>query len=437
MERREFLQRAGLSIGAATATGFMPRLAMGEESPPATKPVELNDWKRIRAQFPLAPDKIHLTTFFLSSHPHSVAAAIERHRKGFDNDPVGYFHEYLREGEPRCRAVAAEYMGVEPEEIALTDSTTMGLGLIYGALDLKPDQEIVSTTHDHYSTQVALQHRAQRTGAKVREISLYDDPAKASVDEILARTRKAITDRTRVLAVTWVHSCTGVKLPIAAMARVVSEVNKNRDEADRVLFCVDGVHGFGVENVTMSDLGCDFFIAGTHKWIFAPRGTGLVWGRPSAWKSVHPVIPSFGLNYEAWMGYMDRSEVPIGDLMTPGGFHSFEYRWAVAEAFQFHQQIGKARVEKRIHELNTLAKTALAKLPHVTLHTPITPELSSGIICFEVKGVGGEDVVQRLAAKGIIASTSPYRVSYPRIAPSLINNEEEIERTLSEIRAMA
>lgn len=437
MKRREFLQRAGLSIGAATATGFVPRLAMGEDRPHVTEPVDLNDWKRIRDLFPLASDKIHLTTFFLASHPRPVSEAIERHRKSFDKDPVGYFHQYLREGEPRCRAVAAEYMGVEPDQIALTDSTTMGLGLIYGALNLKPNQEIVSTTHDHYSTQVALQHRADRTGAKVREIALYDDAAKASVDEIVARTRKAITDRTRVLAVTWVHSSTGVKLPIAAMARVVSEVNKQRDEGDRVLFCVDGVHGFGIEDVTMGDLGCDFFIAGTHKWIFGPRGTGLVWGRPSAWKSVHPVIPSFGLNYEAWLGQMDRSEVPTGDLMTPGGFHSFEHRWAVAEAFKLHQQIGKARVEKRIHELNTIAKTAMAKMPHVTLHTPVSPGLSSGIICFEVKGVGGEDVVQRLAAKGIIASTSPYRVSYPRIAPSLINNESELERTMSEIRAMA
>ena len=61
-------------------------------------------------------------------------------------------------------------------------------------------------------------------------------------------------------------------------------LNKKRAEADRVLLCVDGVHGFGVEQESVGDLGCDFFVAGCHKWMFGPRGTGIVWGRADAWK---------------------------------------------------------------------------------------------------------------------------------------------------------
>src|SRR5690606_11780226 len=104
------------------------------------------------------------------------------------------------------------------------------------------------------------------TGATVKRISLYDEPAKAGTDEIISRMLAGINDHTRVLAVTWVHSSTGVKLPIAEMAQALEQLNAARDTGDRVLFCVDGVHGLGIEDISIEELGCDFFMAGTHKW---------------------------------------------------------------------------------------------------------------------------------------------------------------------------
>ncbi|MGE0683093.1 MAG: aminotransferase class V-fold PLP-dependent enzyme, partial [Candidatus Binatia bacterium] len=131
---------------------------------------------------------------------------------------------------------------------------------------------------------------------------MYQQPATASQEEIVDTLVKAVQPRTRVVAVTWVHSSTGVKLPIRRMAEALATINATRSEADRVLLCVDGVHGFGVENVHLADLGCDFFIAGCHKGIFGPRGTGLVWGKPEAWPLAPEIIPSFSLEaYRAWL----------------------------------------------------------------------------------------------------------------------------------------
>ena len=331
MLRRDFVTKAGLLLGAAPAIGTLPSSAfLHRGAAPAFDP---SRWAEVRDQFALTRSRIHMATFLLASHPRVVADAIERHRRAFDEDPVHHWHEHFMTAEPAQRAAAGKYLGANPDHIALTDSTTMGLGLIYGTLQLGAGQEIVTTTHDHYSTEMSLRHRAERTGASVRQVSLYDDPAAASVDQAVSRLLTAITDRTRVLAVTWVHSSTGVKLPIAEMARALHEVNASRDEEDRVLLCVDGVHGLGIEDVNVGDLGCDFFIAGTHKWLFGPRGTGIVWGGPEAWKRVAPVVPSFGVSYGVWLGFVPADQVPIGDRMTPGGFHSFEHRWALAEAF--------------------------------------------------------------------------------------------------------
>lgn len=68
------------------------------------------------------------------------------------------------------------------------------------------------------------------------------------------------------------HSSTGLKMPVRRIADALAEINAGRSEADRVLLVVDGVHGFGVEDETVAQMGCDFFVAGTHKWIFGPRG---------------------------------------------------------------------------------------------------------------------------------------------------------------------
>jgi selenocysteine lyase/cysteine desulfurase len=185
----------------------------------------------------------------------------------------------------------------------------------------------------------------------------------------------------------------------------------------------------------VSELGCDFLVAGTHKWMFGPRGTGLVWGHSKAWPIAHATIPTFsGQAYELWMQNKSSKDLPPSVHMSPGGFHSFEHRWALDEAFTFHQTIGKPRVTQRIYELNQQMKQGLATMPHITLHTPMSQDLSAGIVCFEVTGMGPRQVVEKLRQRDIIGSVTPYATKYARVAPSLLNSPVEIEKTLREIR---
>jgi isopenicillin-N epimerase len=431
MGRRNFLVRTGLTLSAAVLAEACSRTLASQQTPQN----RFTNWEDLRAQFPLSPRLIHLAGFFLSSHPTPVREAIERHRAGLDADPIGYWYEHEEKQEATVLRTAADYLGADSTDIALTDSTTMGLGLLYGGLQLRAGQEILTTTHDHYSTETALRLRAERTGATVRQIPLYRALKTLSRDELVDSLRKSITPATRIVAVTWVHSSTGLKLPIHEMALAIQSINHSRDERDRVVFCVDGVHALGVEDFRLNELGCDFLIAGTHKWMFGPRGTGLVWGHPTAWPIAHATIPTFsGQAYELWMENKSSKELPQSVHMTPGGFHSFEHRWALDQAFTFHQAIGKSKVTQRIYELNQQMKQGLAAMPHVTLHTPMSQDLSAGIVCFEVAGMEPRAVVEKLRQRGIVGSVTPYATKYARLAPSLLNSPREIETTLGEIR---
>ena len=129
--------------------------------------------------------------------------------------------------------------------------------------------------------------------------------------------------------------------------------------------------------------------------------------------------------------------LPPAVYMTPGGFHSFEHRWALDQAFLFHQALGKSRVTRRIQDLNDQLKQGLAGMRGVTLHTPLSHDLSAGIVCFELSGMSPQQAVTELRRRGIVASVTPYATQYARMAPGLLNSEAEMETVLKEIRGLA
>jgi isopenicillin-N epimerase len=436
MNRRDFMSHSGLLFGASMFS--LPHaVSMIARTKTTTDSSALNNWVAVRDQFTLDPQLIHMAGFYLASHPAPVREAIERHRNGFDANPLEYHHDNAMRFELAALDAAGRYLGVDPAGIAMTDSTTMGLGLIYNSIELKPDQEVLTTTHDHYATWRSLELRTERSGATVRRISLYEREEDATADAMVDKLVTAITPRTRLIAVTWVHSGTGVKLPIAAMSRAITQINRNRNADDQILLSVDGVHGLGIEQESLSELGCDIFIAGTHKWMFGPRGTGLVYATPRARQLLKPTIPPFPPVVFSDMSEAElESRVTWGMQMSPGGFHSFEHRWAVTEAFTMHEEIGKAAVTSRTHALNRQIKESLAKMPHITMHTPMSDEVSAGMVCFEVNGMSPAEVVARLRERSIVASTTPYAVTYARLSAAIFNTEQEIERSISAVHAL-
>ncbi|OLC78554.1 MAG: aminotransferase class V, partial [Deltaproteobacteria bacterium 13_1_40CM_4_68_19] len=304
---------------------------------------------------------------------------------------------------------------------------------------LRPGDEVLVTTHDHFSHHEAIRFATERNGASVRKFALFDEASTATVDGIVTRVHDAVRPATRVLGITWVHSSTGMRLPVRQIAEALREVNRGRAGNERVLLVVDGVHGLGAADETVAAMGCDFFCAGAHKWIFGPRGTGIVWARAENWARLKPLIPSFSDSelFTAWTEERPPAGPSNANQVTPGGFLAFEHQWAMGAAFRMHQQMGRARVAGRIRELNGRCKAGLQEIRAVKLHTPLDPELSAGICCFEVEGLSPDAVVKALLARKIVASTSPYKVSYARLAAGLFNTPKEVDTAVAAVRTLA
>jgi isopenicillin-N epimerase len=439
VSRRQFLAGNAAAVAAALCSR---RLIAAVEAATPSLP-RLDDWETVRRQFRLSPDYLHFASFFVVSHPRPVEHAIEGFRRAIDDNPFlvvehGLFGEEHENLILRVQQDVAAYLGGRPQEVAITGNTTTSLALVYHGLPLKLGEEVLTTAHDHYSHHESIRLATQRAGATMRKVPLFARSEAASVDEIVSSVRAAVRPETRVLGVTWVHSSSGIRLPIRAIAAALAEVNRQRAEGDRVLLVVDGVHGLGAVDETVAEMGCDFFCAGTHKWMLAPRGTGIIWAPEANWALLRPTVPSFASEeaYVAWMQDREPGRTTAGMAM-PGGFHAYEHQWAMSAAFRMHEEIGRARIAERIADLNEQVKDGLAQIPGVRQHTPRARALSAGLTAFEVEGKAPEEVVRGLLSRGVIASTSPYAVSYVRLAPSLVNNPEEVERALAAVRVVA
>ncbi|KAB0511217.1 aminotransferase class V-fold PLP-dependent enzyme [Pseudomonas extremorientalis] len=415
-DRRTFLKQAGV---------FAASLPLGAALLPQAiaAPASNDPWTGFKQLFNQDPDYLHFSNFLVATHPKPVREAIERYRAQIDRNPGlamdwGLQETWKREGQ--VREWAGRYLKATPAQIALTGSTSEGLAMIYGGIKVRPDQEILTTVHEHYATEFSLDFRVRKEQTRVRKIRLFEHANRVSVDEVLGNIQRNIRPNTRVLGMTWVQSGSGVKLPIGEIGKLVEDHNRNRDDRDRILYVVDGVHGFGVENLDFPDMHCDFFIAGTHKWMFGPRGTGLVCARAPQNKYVTPMVPTFS------------EDQNFATTMTPGGFHAFEHRWAADEAFKLHLQLGKAQVQARIHALNTELKDHLLAHPQIELVTPRSPELSAGFTFFRVKGQDSEAVADYMMKNRVVIDAVDRDVGpVIRTSPGLLNSSDEIQRFMT------
>lgn len=438
LTRRRLLVNGSLTLAAGA---IAPALSFADQKQSSKS--DFSNWNSVRREFELDPQFIHLGLFFLTSHPRVVREAIEKYRKKLDSNPFMTVEHALFESEDsniplKVTRALAGYTGASADDFALTSNTTSGLALVYHGLSLKKGDEVLTTDQDHVVHHESIRLATERAGATWRKIPLFDSFETISADDMVDRIRKAIRPVTRVLGVTWVHSSSGLKLPINRIADVIAEANRTRGTEDRILLVVDGVHGLGVENPNIPALKCDVLAAGTHKWLFGPRGTGFVWARPEVWATMRPTIPSFSAFelFTAWTEERPPRGPARANWFSPGGFLPFEHHWALPAAIEFHQKIGPARVTERIHQLNGQFKEGLRSMKHVRRLTPMSSELSAGMVCFDVNGMKPTDVTKRLLEKKIIATTTPYAVPHPRVAFGLLNNEDEVKRTLAAVAAL-
>src|ERR687893_1784511 len=173
------------------------------------------------------------------------------------------------------REAAARLTGVDPDDIALTQSTTHGMNLGAFALDWRAGDEIVSSRSEHPGCLVPLHALEKRHDARLR---LVEPPITAE------KVAEAMTSRTRLVSISHVDWATGEVLPLVEISALA------RDRG--ALSLVDGAQSVGNIPVDIPATGADMYAFTGHKWLLGPEGMGAFYVRPG--------LPVFSPNVGLW-----------------------------------------------------------------------------------------------------------------------------------------
>jgi selenocysteine lyase/cysteine desulfurase len=319
----------------------------------------------------------------------------------------------------RLRDKLAGMLRVTSDEIAITRNTSEGTNIVVKGVDLKPGDEVLITDHNHPSNNDSWKVRAQREGFTVTSLTVRV-PA-ASREELISQIEKAVTPRTRVIAVTHVTSTTGIMYP----AREIAEIARRRG----IWMHLDGAQSFAAFDVNLKEIGCDSYSASAHKWLMGPLEAGVLYVRSDRIASVWPSIVTAG-----WTDHLKGAR-----KLEVYGQRDDPRIVALESAVDFALLIGMSAIESRMRFLATSLKEQLSQIPGVRLKTNLEPELSGGVVKADISRVPTKQAYDALWSEHriSIAMTPSGDSQGLRFSPHIYNSRQEIQRTLDAVKALA
>ena len=298
-----------------------------------------------------------------------------------------FFHAVLDE-RARLRARVAELVGAEPAQVALTSSTTEGCNIVVAGLGLGPDDEVVTTTDEHFGLLGAL----GTSGARV--VVVPPDP-----ERILA----AVTARTRLLALSHVLWTTGAVLPVGELR-----------ERSGVPVLADGAQSVGAMPVDVA--GLDFVTISGQKWLCGPDATGaLVVADPERLRVTAP-------------SYLSQSSYdPDGSFEPSPGAARFEQGWWPAASLAGVATALSLRPPwwfDRAWEAAERCRSLLERRVEV-----VSPAQRATLVSFRPEGEEPAALVERLRLAGVAVRDVP-RTGLVRVSCGWWTSDADVDRLL-------
>ena len=422
LTRRGFVGR----LGAAAAAAALPAPLLASERASTDIRLPAADgaafWEELRGEFLVPRDEAFFNAGTLGATPRAVLQAVIDHMTHVERDLAHWDyhpeHEQLYTGyypELGVREKLARVIGAGADEVALTANATMGMNLVAAGLELELGDEVLATEGAHVGCRTGWELRDKRTGVHLRFLR---PPAQIeSPQQLIELYERGTTPQTRVWAIEHLTSATGVRYPVEELCRRARERG--------IFTVVDGAQTAGHLAVDVKAMGCDAFYSSPHKWLMAPVGTGFLYVRRESLPRLWTTLAS-----EHW----DDHAGGAFRLMQQGTANLSLWK-GVEKAADFHLALGSARVEARCLELANRLRAGLQTIDRVRVASPTHPEMLTGTTIWQVEGLTGRQLQDRLWEAGKIR----VRTQGPTVRQCchVHNLEHEVDRTLETARRIA
>ena len=337
----------------------------------------------------------------------------------------------------KARCMAAAFVGAADDEIVFTSGATAALNLVayaYGASRLTSGDEVVLTVAEHHSNLLPWQAVAKFTGAKLVYL-LPDEEGRISDEEIAAK----VGSRTKIAAVAHVSNVLGSVQPVRRIADAVHAFG-----GVLVADCAQSVAHLPVD---ARALGADFLAFSGHK-MFAPMGTGVLYGRRELLEGMEPLLRGGGMIESVFEQSAVFASVPT---RFEAGTPNIAGAVGLAEAMRFILELGYDAVRDHEQQLLKRLLAGLAAIPGVRVHGMARADdafgdhapLRCGVVSFNVAGVDANDVAAALARDNVAIRAGAHCAeplvrflgerATCRVSLALYNTEEDVDRFLDSV----
>jgi len=424
--RRDFLSLAGKSVGLATLTtptiAALLRTVEGATRNVAhlsAEQVAMDEdyWSVIQNSFTVTRGIINLNNGGVSPSPRIVTEALVRYIWQQEDATAYTMWQILEPQSETIRTGLAEIFGCDREEIAITRNASESLEILLMGLDLKPGDEILTTTQDYGRMLTTLRQRERREGLILKLVQIPIPPK--NLNEITAAFERGITPKTKLILISHQINLTGQITPVKAVCDMA--------RAKGIETIVDGAHSFAQFDFQQKDLGCDYFGTSLHKWLFSPKGTGLLYVKREKIAKVWPLMAA------------ESTQASDIRKFEEVGTHSAAPRLAIGESMLFHNAIGGKRKEARLRYLSHYWMNRLKDLPKIGFNTSFDPNQSCAIANVKVEGIEPSAIGSYLFSKHRIFTTPIVHEEFKgiRITPNVYTTLGELDRFCESMEQIA
>ena len=319
-----------------------------------------------------------------------------------------------------AREAAAELLHADRDDVAIVKSATEAFGMLAWWVRPPAGSNVVTIDIEHPSTAYPWLRVARETGAEVRLVRVWDDPAALSLE----RVAELVDERTSVVVVSYVQYSTGYRLVLRELAALA--------HAHDALLAVDATQAAGMAPVDVGADGVDLLVAGGYKWLCGPFGAAVCWLRPDLRERFDPPLVGWRSTVDPYT--FDSRTMPLARTARSMEYSTMGYGSAVAlgEALRYVVDLGVERV--LAHDLALAARLAegLVELG-ATVLTPRDDAHRGGIVTARYPGRDGEEVAARLNEAGVIVSP---RFGATRFSVHFFNDETDVDTALDTLRAI-
>ncbi len=373
--------------------------------------------------YTLDPDITYLNHASTGTIPRAVQQAHARYLELCESNPWAYMWGGEWE-EPReaVRARAARLLRCEAAEVALTHNTTEGFNILAQGLPLGRGDEVVFSSLNHPGASICWFHQAEAKGFTVKQFDFpVGEMPNLTLDEVLDLHDRQISANTRVLVFPHVDNIVGLRHPMKELTALARSRGVE-------FVAVDGAQTVGMLPVDVAQAGVDFYAASPHKWVQAPKGTGLLYLKRDVQSTLRPMWVTWG--QERWAGTVR--------IFEDYGTRNLPEVIALGDALDFQASLGEDAKASRYRTMWQGWRRAVDNAAHTEWRSPTSWELSASLYAIEVQGITSRDLFERMHREYgfVFRPFQTQGLNTVRISPNLVNSDMERELFLGRSAAV-